>query len=78
MAKKTSIKKTRIKKTRTPPSVGMVFEKTFKWKTYKMQVVEHNGSIGYRVLGKVYRSPTGAAKAITKTEVNGWNFWDIT
>ena len=65
------------RKERTPPKVGTAFERTFKAKIYKMQVVEKDGRIGYRVLGKVYPSPTAAAKAITKTEVNGWSFWGM-
>jgi hypothetical protein len=42
-----------------------------------MTVVETSGGVGYRVSGKVYKSPSGAAKAITKCAANGWRWWHI-
>jgi Restriction Enzyme Adenine Methylase Associated len=32
---------------------------------------------GLRVGGRTYNTPTGAAKAITSREVDGWLFWKL-
>jgi hypothetical protein len=32
---------------------------------------------GLRVRGRTYQTPTGAAKAITNGEVDGWIFWKL-
>jgi hypothetical protein len=32
---------------------------------------------GLRVRGRTYETPTGAAKAITNREVDGWIFWKL-
>ncbi len=65
------------KKKRNSPSVGSKYTKKFKGKTYQMVVSRIDGGIGYSVSGKTYKSPTAAAKPITKTEVNGWKFWKM-
>jgi len=65
------------KKKRRSPSVGIKYAKRFKGKIYKMVVSRIDGGIGYTVSGKTYKSPSTAAKSITKTEVNGWIFWKM-
>ncbi len=62
---------------RPNPKKGEVFTKVYKNKEFRMEVIEHNGKIGYKVQNKIYPSPTGAAKSITKTDVNGWKFWNM-
>jgi hypothetical protein len=32
---------------------------------------------GLRLRGQVYATPSGAAKAVTRTPVNGWAFWRL-
>ena len=66
----------RLKKRRSP-SVGSKYTKRFKGKLYEMVVSRVGGGIGYSVSGKTYKSPSAAAKSITKMEVNGWRFWKI-
>ena len=63
------------KKKRHSPSVGSKYIKTFRGKTYQMVVSRIDGGIGYTVSGKTYKSPSAAAKSVTKREVNGWIFW---
>ena len=54
----------------------------YKGKNY-IAYVRHNGSIVFaaesaeaeRFKGKIFLSPSAAAKAITKTEMNGWTCW---
>ncbi len=65
------------RKKRTLPSVGEIFEGRVAGITYKMEVVKVNGKICYKVNGKIYGSPSGAAKSLTRHEVNGWRFWRI-
>lgn len=65
------------KKQHKNPQVGMVFEKKFKGKHYKLTVVKNSGVVGFSVASQVFKTPTAAAKQITKTEVNGWKFWGI-
>lgn len=45
---------------------------TFKGRTHRARL-RRDGSISYR--GKIYSSPTAAARAIVKGPVHGWNFW---
>ena len=42
-----------------------------------MTIVSTPSGIGYEVNGRVFQTPSGAAKSITRTEVNGWGFWRI-
>lgn len=52
---------------------GKVIYATYKGKEYKAWVY---GNGGIRFQGKIYETPSGAAKAIIdKGAVNGWNFW---
>ena len=44
----------------------------FKGKTYRASVLK-DGSIRYG--GKIYKSPSLAAAAVTKRPMNGWTFW---
>lgn len=60
------------------PKIGSVFEREYKGKMCRMSVVEAGMSTGYEVSGKVFKSPTGAAKFVTNNSVNGWIFWGIT
>ncbi len=65
------------RKPRTPPKPGMVFEKTYHKKRFTLSVVNNGQEIGYKLDKTIYRSPSAAAKSLTKCEVNGWKFWDI-
>jgi hypothetical protein len=64
-------------KKRTKPKVGLEFVREYKGKTYKLKVVKTEGGVGYELAGKVFTSPSTAAKSITKSEINGWKFWKI-
>ena len=60
--------------------VGLVSKKTSLYRTYKGKeyraLLTPRGKI--KLGGKVYLTPTAAAKAIVKrTAVNGWKFWYI-
>ena len=59
------------------PKVGAKFEKTFKDKKYQLKIVSTPRGIGYELGGQVFRSPSAAAKSITKMDVNGWVFWRL-
>lgn len=59
------------------PKVGSKFTKIWQGITYEMTVIVVNNEIYYKVNDEVFRSPTGAAKSITKRSVNGWKFWRI-
>ncbi len=65
------------KKERNLPQVGTNFTKKYKGNEYTMSVIENNGKIKYRISGRVYDSPSAAAKAVIggKHEINGWVFW---
>lgn len=53
---------------------GTKFRVTFKGRTYTAEI--QNGAwIGGD--GRRHRSPSGAASAITHTNVNGWRFWEV-
>lgn len=53
---------------------GTRFRVTYKGRTYTAEIRdgEWTGSDGTK-----HRSPSGAASAITHTNVNGWRFWDV-
>jgi hypothetical protein len=63
------------KKQRKDPRVGSTFKRWYKRKMYTLTVVRHEGALWYEVGGNRYRSPSAAAKAVTRTSVNGWRFW---
>lgn len=65
------------KKSHDVPKVGKTFSRVFKGKKYSMSVVKKGEGIGYEVGGKVFRSPSAAAKSVTSHAVNGWVFWHI-
>lgn len=60
---------------RKVPLVGQTFERTFSGKSYKLKVVPAGEGLAFELNGRIYKTPTAAAKAITKFEVNGWRFW---
>ncbi len=52
-----------------------VLVRTYKGQEFKAKLLK-NGKIKYK--GKLYESPTGAAKAVTKrTSINGLEFWYV-
>jgi hypothetical protein len=59
------------------PKVGAKFQKTFKERKYRLTVVTIPNGIGYEVGGKVFKSPSAAARSIARTAVNGWKFWHL-
>jgi hypothetical protein len=65
------------RKKRTNPKVGCEFVRRFKNKTYKLRVIKVGDRIAYEHGSTVFSSPSAAAKSITKTEVNGWEFWKM-
>lgn len=67
----------RERKQRQAPPLGSTWSKTYENSKYTMTVVRAGGAIGYQVGREVFKTPTAAAKAITKTEVNGWVFWGL-
>jgi hypothetical protein len=64
-------------KTRRTPKPGTKFVRKYKRQTYNLKVVKANGGVGYDLNGKLYSSPSGAAKSLTRNETNGWKFWNI-
>jgi hypothetical protein len=66
-----------IHKTRSSLKAGTEFAKEFRGKTYRLKVVKSEGRVAYELGGAIYSSPSGAAKSLTKAEVNGWRFWKI-
>ena len=65
------------RKVRQPPPVGSKYKKVYRGNRITMIVVSTDKGVGFKVGGKVYASPSGAAKSITGGEVNGWRFWGI-
>jgi len=71
-------RKPRSKIERQLPPVGTSLTGRFHRKEYHAVIVTDPDSIVGRAVkyeGKLYRSFSGAAKAITKQPVNGWRFW---
>ena len=62
------------RKKRTSPTSGKIFKKKYKGKIYEMKVVARDKGVAFSVGGKIYKTPTGAAKSITKIDVNGLVF----
>ena len=68
------------KKKRNVPDIGTQLQAEFGGRTYRAEVVAADakaGTISLLVGKTVYTSPSGAAKAITGTDRNGWVFWGI-
>ena len=63
------------RRVRAQPSIGSDYVRVYKGDTFKMLVVADGPKLAYRVGEADHASPSAAAKAITKTEVNGWTFW---
>ncbi len=65
------------KKARRNPPIGATFERTYVGRTHRLEIVSEDGTIRYKVGKDLFDSPSGAAKAIVKQEINGWVFWGI-
>lgn len=66
-----------VKIERAIPKLGSKFSRNWQGITYEMTIVSEEGIIQYKVNDKLFKSPTAAAKHITKQEVNGWRFWKV-
>jgi len=64
-------------KNRELPRPGTRYSRVFKGRTVEMEVISTPNGVRYKIGEKEYRSPSGAAKAVTGNEVNGWYFWNI-
>jgi len=62
---------------RKVPKAGEVFEGTFAKKKYRLKVIQLSDGIAYELDRCIFKTPTAAAKSITKFEVNGWRFWHM-
>jgi hypothetical protein len=63
---------------RLEPVVGQTFQHKYKGVNYILTVIKSDDGIAFELLGKVYRSPTAACKAIVGNQfVNGRRFWRI-
>jgi Protein of unknown function (DUF2924) len=65
------------RKRRNPPPAGAIFEREYQGRAYRLRVVDKNGERSFEVGGRAFATLSGAAKSITKHEVNGWRFWRI-
>lgn len=65
------------KEERELPKVNSEFTRVYKGKAYTLKVVKLKAGIAYELNGQIFKSPTSAAKSLTKSEVNGWIFWKI-
>ena len=67
------------KKERELPKVGTTFIRNYNDNEYVLTVVEDDKKIKYKLGGKIFDSPTAAAKSliVKKREVNGWVFWGM-
>jgi len=59
------------------PAAGAKFSKHYQDAVHHLEVVKIDGQIAYKVKGKVYPTPSAAAKSLTNNEVNGWTFWGM-
>lgn len=62
---------------REMPKTGTVFEKRYEGKNYKLKVVTSPTGPAFDLNGHLFKTPTAAAKSITRHEVNGWVFWKM-
>jgi len=69
--------KARKKIIRNPPEIGRQFTHRAKGKIFTMTVVQTADGIRYKVEGKVFGSPSSAAKYIAGHEENGYEYWHI-
>ena len=67
----------RQRKNHKLPRVGSSFERKYKGKVFRMELMRIKDKLVYRVAETDYYSPSAAAKSITGTEVNGWKFWNM-
>jgi hypothetical protein len=67
MAKKKQI-------SRKPPNVGQWFTRRHKKKSYTMTVVNTLDGVKYEVAGKLFSSPSSAAKYVAGYWENGYSF----
>jgi hypothetical protein len=63
------------RKSRPTPDAGTEYRTRYKGTEFTMEVVKRYGKIGCLVDGMTYRTPSGAARSITGSNVNGWRFW---
>ena len=66
-----------IPKERELPKVNSEYKKTLNGKTYTLRVVKAGSGVAYELNGKIFNTPTAAAKSLTKNEINGWKFWKM-
>jgi hypothetical protein len=59
------------------PKAGVTIDRTFAGKQYRLKVADSPDGLVYELNGRIYKTPTAAAKSITKFEVNGWRFWHM-
>jgi hypothetical protein len=60
------------------PKVGEFFEHRYKGTLYRLNVVQTDNGLAYELLGKVYSSPTAAAKSVVGPQyINGRKFWHM-
>jgi hypothetical protein len=59
------------------PKPGATFEHKWGDRLYRLRVIAKDGKVAFEVEKRVFATPSGAAKSITKQEVNGWRFWHI-
>lgn len=59
------------------PRINTEFERDYEGIKYKLKVVATSEGLRYELNGHLYKTPTAAAKTITKYEVNGWRFWHM-
>ena len=64
-------------KQRKVPKIGAIFVRKYRKHEYRMEVVEKDGETGFKVGGKIFGSPSGAARHVTGGETNGWRFWKM-
>lgn len=73
-------KRQRTKIIRTLPSIGTELKGRFKGTSYMAEIVKDESKpkgIAIKFTGRLYRSMTAAAQAITKQPTNGWRFWKV-
>jgi hypothetical protein len=59
---------------------GMVFMKHFYGREWRLEVVEVNGKLAFALEGKIFSSPTAAARHVYRDElvsISGPAFWNI-
>jgi len=60
------------------PKPGATFERKRPGRLYRLRLIgKKDDEVAFEVDGHAFATPSGAAKSITKQEVNGWRFWHI-